>query len=77
MDVLGKNSLRVGLTVAICLGAIVGLVGCDGRTAAFEAGHRTKVAEAAPCHRAPEQSVQSVESPFGRAFAAGDIGTLR
>jgi hypothetical protein len=68
MDVLGKNPLRVGLTVAICLGAIVGLVGCDRRTAAAGAGNRLEGAEAAPFER---------PSPFARTFAAGDIGTSR
>ena len=70
MDVIGKNPVRVGLTVAICLGAIVGLVGCDGRTATLGAGART---DTAPLDRAPGQAGPSMESPVGRS----DIGTLR
>jgi len=77
MDVLGKNPLRVGLTVAICLGAIVGLVGCDGRTAGLGGGHRPDVAEAAPVDRAPGVAAPSLDSAFGRSFPAGDIVSLR
>ena len=77
MDVLGKNPLRVGLTVAICLGAIVGLVGCDGRTAGLGGGHRSDVAEAAPVERASGVAAPSLDCPFGRSFAAGDMVNLR
>ena len=73
MDVLGKNPLRVGLTVAICLGAIVGLVGCDRRTAEGGASPRT---EAAPIDGASGRTAPLVESPTGRSSTAGAVSKV-